>query len=215
MKTKVYKDFFNNVEEEDTLKEKILYKYYDLVPYYWRPKQIWYQFKCWAWHRYTTFKPRYQGHTWCDKTQLLIDLNFEILCKFIEDEVVGGPVNWHSEPEHTKAYNEMYDLYNWWIAGHKLKEEEGYTMLFDPLYNEVYEILDRYQKSYEASDTRFEVCDRDAKGKPLYYEMKQDYVDEELHGKYVLAKMKLEQSHEEFVNNQLKRIIDLRQWLWT
>lgn len=71
---------------DDTLWDKIRDKYYDIVPYNWRPKEIWYRFKCWAWYRYSTVKPRYLGHTWVDRDRLLIHTTFEILCQFYEKE---------------------------------------------------------------------------------------------------------------------------------
>ena len=69
---------------KDLIPDWIRYKYYDLVPYEYRPRQIWYVFKCWDWNRYTTVKPRYLGHTWTDRDNLLLHMSFEILSNYVE-----------------------------------------------------------------------------------------------------------------------------------
>lgn len=106
--------------------EKIRYKYWDLIPYDYRPHEIWYKIKCFVWHRYTTVKPRYLGHTWCDRSDLLPNMMFEILSDFIENECSPGHVEWyHSDKFHPGhkikragreiwVRDEMQDLYDWW-----------------------------------------------------------------------------------------------------
>lgn len=64
--------------------------YWNIIPYDWRPGEIWYRLKCWVYHRYTTVKPRtLPYHTWCDRDKLLIHMNFEILSQFMEKELKG------------------------------------------------------------------------------------------------------------------------------
>ena len=76
------------------------YAYWHTVPYDWRPGQIWCRLKCWAWKRYTTVKPRYLDHTWCDRCDLLPHMMFEILCDFVEKECSPGCVEWYGEHGH-------------------------------------------------------------------------------------------------------------------
>lgn len=104
--------------------EKIEDWYYTLVPYEFRVHNLWYDFKCWAWHRYTTVKPRtIPYHTWVDKDHLLVHCNFEILSRFMEDEIKGykeEDYNWYyteqipfggtlKDPYYVLDY-----LYRWW-----------------------------------------------------------------------------------------------------
>lgn len=106
----------------DSVIDKIKDAYWKIVPYDWRPGQIWYRFKCWAWHRYTTMKPRYLQHTWCDRCELLPHMMFEILDQFVKDECSPGVVEWYGEAGHKITVNgeekfvldEMKDLVAWW-----------------------------------------------------------------------------------------------------
>ena len=104
------------------------------VPYDWRPGQIWYYLKCWAWHRYTTVKPRYLGHTWCDRTELMPNMMFEILCQFVEEECSPGWVEWYGEVgqkitvggQEKYVMDEMRELIKWWHEDwHKIYPEVG------------------------------------------------------------------------------------------
>jgi hypothetical protein len=91
--------------------------YYKIVPYHWRPKNIWYALKCKFWHRYTTIKPRGLSHEWLDRDLLLLHMIFEILCQFVEKELIPseGQINWESDEEHKFAKKEMLELYHWWL----------------------------------------------------------------------------------------------------
>jgi len=110
--------------------EKIESCYWRVVPYEWRPGQIWYCFKCWAWHRYTTVKPRKLGHTWSDKTHLIPHVLFEMLCDFVEKELRDGHVDWDAFPDQADARDRMETLYKWWTEEYdewypwNLSEEE-------------------------------------------------------------------------------------------
>lgn len=88
--------------------------YWRLVPYEWRPAQLWYQFKCWLWIRHSTMKPRSLGHTWVDRSELLPHLMFEVLGRFLEEECSPGIVDWDAIDEHRAAMAEMKELWRWW-----------------------------------------------------------------------------------------------------
>lgn len=67
--------------------DKIKELYYNLIPFEWRPSELWYSLCCNFWHKYRTIKPRtLKGQGWCDKDILLIHSCFEILSQYIEKE---------------------------------------------------------------------------------------------------------------------------------
>ncbi len=123
---------------KDTWLDKIKYAYWHTLPYNWRPGQIWYRLKCWVWKRYTTVKPRYLGHTWCDRTELMPHMMFEILCQFVERECSPGHVEWYGEYGHKitvdgeekYVMDEMKDLIAWWHAVWNKEVEEVDDMLW-------------------------------------------------------------------------------------
>ena len=122
-----------------------------MIPYNYRPHNIWYNIKCFLWHRYSTIKPRYLGHTWCDVTDLLPHMVFELLSKFIEGE--ADQIEWYGEYPHMvddkNVRDIMQDLYDWWhnqlheaVADILYKEMKKHTPIsvfndedwFDPKY---------------------------------------------------------------------------------
>lgn len=76
---------------------------------------LWYRFKCWAWHRYTTVKPRSMPwNTWTDRGDLLPHVMFEVFSRFIEGECSPGCIDWNHDDEHRRVRAEMQRLYDWW-----------------------------------------------------------------------------------------------------
>ncbi|MHC4297958.1 MAG: hypothetical protein ACYS7Y_11695 [Planctomycetota bacterium] len=109
------------------LLEKIEDLYWTIIPYECRPMRVWYRLKCFFWHRYSTIKPRYMGHTWANRDDLTAHAMFEILSQFIEKECTPEIVEWYGEygrkvlvmvpgGPHRLRYvrDEMQDLYDWW-----------------------------------------------------------------------------------------------------
>lgn len=98
--------------------------YWKYVPYDWRPRQLWYQFKCWAWCRHTTVKPRWLPHTWIDRDIQLAHCMFEVLGRFIEGELTEDDFDRNSfgDTEEHRAmadeqiahHVELRDLWRWW-----------------------------------------------------------------------------------------------------
>lgn len=117
---------------------KIKHCYWHRWPYDWRPMQVWYRLKCFVWHRYTTVRPRYLGHTWCDKTELMPQIMFELLSQFIEQECSPGHVEWYGEGGHKITANgvekyvrdEMQELYDWWHTVYNGEWQEVDDMLW-------------------------------------------------------------------------------------
>ena len=107
---------------KDTWIDKIKHYYWHRWPYDWRPMQAWYRLKCFVWHRYTTVRSRYHGHTWTDKTELMPHAMFELLSRFVEQECSPGHVEWYGVWGHKVTVDgrekyvrdEMQELYDWW-----------------------------------------------------------------------------------------------------
>ena len=109
---------------KDSIWNKIRYKYWEIWPNNLRPSEIFYTLKCFFWHRYSTVRPRWLGHTWCDRDTLLIFSMFEILTRFVEEECSPGHIDWYHdqgskiriEGELVDKYvrDEMDDLLEWW-----------------------------------------------------------------------------------------------------
>lgn len=216
MKVHALKSFFGYNEEDEledeTFIDKIKYKYWKIIPYDWRPHQLWYRLKCWAWYRYTTIKPRYLDHTWCDKTELILHINFEMLMRFVENEVLPGPVDWGSDKEHRDAYIEMMDLYNWYKGC--MEHPDKYRSLLDLDFNELDDVL--HKKIRDEEHKPFDwIPEKNKEGKVKWYIMESYIINEQKYRDYVRAMAKLESLHEQFLENQLIRLIKLRHWLWT
>ena len=121
------------------LLEKTLDTYYSLVPYHLRPGELVYRFKCWAWHRYSTVKPRHLPHTWVDRSHLMPHMMFEILSDFIEKECDEDcHVDWEAsghmvevDGKQVNVRDEMQDLYDWW--------HQDYLKNRDNIYDEWHE----------------------------------------------------------------------------
>lgn len=133
-------------KETDTIWTKIydfwLFKIYYSIPHAYRPKEVWYKFKCWAWKRYTTVKPRKLDHTWIDRSHLVFHVVFEVLSDFVENELDRQsedhptPVNLCSEyNDWNAAEKELREIHKWWINDYdehyiwNLQDED-----FDRLY---------------------------------------------------------------------------------
>jgi len=92
----------------------ITLRYYNLVPYDYRPFQLLYRFRCWAWYRYTTVHPRtLPWHTWMDRDTLFEHCAFEILCQFVEKEKPAE--HWDLENSPNKdLWPKLFECYRWW-----------------------------------------------------------------------------------------------------
>jgi hypothetical protein len=122
----------------DTLIDRVKRIYWKVIPYEVRPGQLWYRFKCFVWHRYSTVKPRYLPHTWCDRTSVMPHMMFEILCQFVEKECSPGHVEWYGDDPHTvmvdgeekNVMDEMKDLIEWWTVVYNKERGEVEEMLW-------------------------------------------------------------------------------------
>ncbi len=189
--------------------EYIQDKYWGNWPYDWRPGQLWYGFKCWSWHRYTTIKPKtLPYHTWCDRRELLPHFMFEILTQFVEKECSPGHVDWKAS-NHTVVVNEqevnvrdeMQYLYVWWNTVYIKRGEKT--------HDEWYEFVNEHSKFIETP-----IVHDDEE----YYEWGEKWdskenekIGDKLHDQ---AQDKLDKLERELQEN-MHRLVNLRTYLWT
>lgn len=172
---------------------KIRYAYWDIIPYDYRPGNIWYRVKCRLWKRYSVVKPRYLPYTWCDKDYIMAHAMFELLSKFIEDECSPGHIQWYGEYPHMVEVNgeqvnvrdEMQALYDWW---HKQ-------------YNKAYQ---EEKDAIYAESTDEPLCDENGMFCMSDYNR----------GVYGRASQ-LEQDYEKQLDDNLIRLLKIRRYMWT
>lgn len=191
--------------------------YWSIVPYGYRPGQVWYKLKCWAWHRYTVIKPRYLPYTWCDRVTVLPHVMFEVLSRFVEEECSPGHIDWEGSG-HTVEVNgvvknvrmEMQDLYDWW---HQVYQKE---------YDEVEDILWAEANRHPPDDKQFipvnaadeEVGEDDAD----FFRWEQNFAtpeDEEVYRICVMGVNKLERLRSDDLQERMHRLVNLMPYLWT
>ena len=119
---------------EYSIWEAIQSRYWIIIPYEWRPHELWYKTKCFCWKRYSTIRARSLPHTWMDRDTILAHTMFEILSQFVEQECgPNGNVDWYPEeaghkivvgkqwnkdtdddPNAIWVRDEIQNLYDWW-----------------------------------------------------------------------------------------------------
>lgn len=177
----------------------------------WHPAELWYRFKCWAWKRFTTVKPRWLDHTWCDRTELLAHTMFEILGRFIEEEASPGHIEWYGEHGHKITVDgkekyvrdEMQELWDWWCTDYL----EGYEQRRNDIFAEIEKLdaeflISRMQKDEESGlwtwNPQYKTPETGEKVAALYAKLTQDEKDE-------IAELQ----------SRLHRLVDIREYLWT
>lgn len=65
--------------------------------------------------------------SWYDKDFLMMHFSFELLCRFVEDEMKkDSSTNWEKEPRKS-AKQEIMKLYNWWLL-YKNSTDDNYKL---------------------------------------------------------------------------------------
>lgn len=185
----------------------------------WHPKEIWYRFKCWAWKRYTTVKPRWLDHTWCDRCELLPCMMFEILGQFIEKECSPGYVEWYGENGHkievdgkmVYVRDEMDELWKWWcevyVPEDGTKYPNSYQGRNDVIWEEIHKLdeaslISHFKKDEERGLTMFDPQYKNAEDK-----------DRVKHLFKQLNAIEAEQHAE--LEARMHRLVRIRPYLWT
>lgn len=192
--------------------EKLDDLYCDLVPWEWRPGQIWRRLTHRFWYRHSTIKPRYMGHGWANRDELMAHMMFEILSQFIEKECNPEIVEWHGEQpymvtvampdgwvESRNVRDEMQDLYDWWRDVYHTE----YQAVSDILWAEV-----------EKHEPNYMPCE----GGWLVYSSKRVWDSEEselIHANCMKALNHLDQLMLADLENRLQRVLNIRHHLST
>jgi len=178
---------------------------------WWYPSRLWYSFKCWAWKRFTTVKPRYLGHTWCDRCELLPHVMFEVLSHFIENECNPGDIEWYGEHgrrvtvngEERYVRDELQQIYDWWhkTYHHEYPEREN-ALLAEQMKCKPISCFTDYD-----DDGDFSGCVWD----PQYASVADKIEDERL-----LSELQSLEKHVEAERaDMLHRLVNVHQWMWT
>lgn len=192
-----------------TISDKIQDLYWGLIPYECRPRRLWYKLKCFCWKRYSTVKPRWLSHAWCDRDRLLLYCMFEILCRFLEEE--KDNVEWYEHlgkdkdgkeilgftidvnGETVNVMDEMLELRRWWI-------EECLPYSDGEADNAWFSIWEKKVKPYLPDPFWAEIKDKEQKKKC-------DEGMEEIHN--------FEKQIEKEITARCIRLLKVRGYMWT
>ena len=199
----------DHVPKKEKLWTRIKYKYWEIWPCCLRPSEMWYNLKCWTWHRYGTIRCRHLPHTWSDRRTLLLYASFQILTDFIDKECSPGHVQWYGEGTHLVMVNgewenvmdEMMELYRWWNRFY-LKE---YPQMMDELWDAVdgpKMLCVPYTDMPDHVAGKLEMVYKDDEHKAAY-EARSNEINE------------TERLTEKKVEEMLKRLAAVRLWMWT
>lgn len=190
---------------------RIKYKYWEIWPYDLRPMAAWYNFKCWAWHRYGTIRCRHLPNTWCDRRSILLHASFEILTQFIDNECSPGHVEWFGEWSNQVEVNgvmenvmdEMLELYNWWNTVY-LKE-------YPKMTEDLWAVAEKCSPKLHC--VPYENMPDNMAGKLVT-----EYEDDEQRDAYKTVMQKMHETEkimDEKAEEMLKRLAAVRLWMWT
>jgi len=179
---------------------------------WWHPACLWYSFKCWAWHRYTTIKPRYLNHEWCDRMVILPHMMFELLCQFIEDECSPGHIEWYGENGHKitvdgkekYVMDEMKELRTWWI--------EEYHGRYPRLEDQIHDAI-------QAHDSVHRLCDFvevEGRDDVVQWDPQYDTPENKERGMELLRRLGWhERCADAALERRLHRLLAVRHYMWT
>jgi hypothetical protein len=139
------------------------------------------------------------GYTWGwhDRTEILLIANFNILAEFIELEHPNKFINWESDDDHSHAWSEMNDLYNWWKNGRRAERTALYAILNEIPYND-------FEDMFEPAP--------DESGGEKYWRMKPfSNQQQDMYDRYHKEETRLEQKDQD----NLHRLIEIRGYMWT
>lgn len=135
--------------------------------------------------------------TWCDISHLMVDVNFEMIKKFYEEEYKADIVDWEaSGPEHVEFIEWLE-----WAYTYITKERPAYEKAMWNAY-----------PPHQPSEKLFEPCEFDEKGKAKMYKMvKRKETYEERYGEV----NRLEQLIEGTDTQVLIEFVEYRGFFWT
>lgn len=153
--------------------------YWSIVPHRLRPKELWYRFKCWAWYRYSTVKPKTLPNTWVDRCELLPHIMFQVLSDFLEKECGKNcHVEWYGEHPHLVKVNgkmvnvrdEMQDLYDWWHNDYLINRDHIYDAWHEHREKHVKDIFTPIERDLEGWTTEYSKPEEEKESNRLFAE---------------------------------------------
>ncbi len=200
------------LEEVDLIPRAWKYKYWDWVAYDYRPKELWYRITCKLFKKYSTVKSRYLDDRWVDRTELMSETMFQILSDFVENECVESVVDWyHDEIEYRNVLvnnvkvnpmDEMLALYNWYHLKYKKTYKEIEESWWDKIHN-----IGLPENEFLPVEDNPNLLSWDRKFKSEEHER--------LHDFYMDRIIAMETLVDEELQEMLKRLIEVRRWMWT
>lgn len=158
----------------------------------------WIRFRTWDKQHVLKIKTLKPG--WMDKDEVLIHAMFQILCNFIEQEKPAECIDWDADPKNAKAWKEVQFLYDWW-KNNRLKRKDPFD---DP--------------SFKAPEWKFIPRKKKDTNEETLYGIEWVYENPE-HEKLWKKKCEEHRQWEEHChaedNEMMKRLIDIRDFLWT
>lgn len=170
-----------------------IWEFIDIFPYHWRMyyyeyiKPIFYPRN----KRLRKFIPR----KWCDTTEMMVDINFEMIKIFYEEEYVNGIIDWKE--------NEAHRNFAEWL-------EKAYSYITKVRPELEKSLSDSYPKSSVKFWENFKEVIREDGQK--YYEMIPDGIPYEVKYKDVIH---FEKTISENDTKILKEFVDNREFFWT
>ena len=137
-----YQSYYKKLSLWRKILIRIKYKWWSLVPYKWRPHNLWYYYKCKIFHPYNVIKIRSLPPTWMDIDTRLEHSIMQLLVDFVEKEEPQNHFNyavyawygkseWVSEQDiidnqqHINEWKEIFALYRWCKKFIKLNEKDN------------------------------------------------------------------------------------------
>lgn len=157
---------------------------------------MWYKIKCFF-KRYSTVKPRYLDHTYCDSVELMPHLMFELLSRYVEEE--ADTIEWYGEYLHMiKGENVrdiMQKLYIWW--------NDIYIKKYDEVADIIYAEMEKHEPSNIFDSENFFNPRWDSKEDKAIYKRLQ------------AAWQKIEVIKEIDLEIKLLQLLKIRRYLWS
>lgn len=205
-------------DNEDTILDKIKYKYWKIIPYNWRPGQICYRLNCYFFKKYTTIKPRtIKYHTWCDKTELIPHVMFECLTQFIENECSPGHVDWYHKYEHEGVERIHCSII---VDGEERFVRDVMQELYDWWHNEYLpwfrgEVTDKLYDSLPDTVMKFTKCEDNEHLSTMDFEYPNDENGADKTREIYDQINKIEAEMKNKLNKNLHILVDCIGWMWT
>lgn len=130
---------------------------------------------------------------WHDRDEILLHASFQILADFMEKEKPGKSIDWSHDKLHRRAWKEMNSLYSWWKKERPTRKSplDNKRLLRPPF---------KFEKIEGENLSRLVKPDK-KKYAAYYRALKKDW--------------RLEDRWNEEDQKNLRRLIQIRRFLWT